>query len=140
MSIYFCDSLEEVFNLEGITNGTEIHNLEELDVSYCDLVKEVIQVKKAVDVEDEGEIIFTKLRKVSLNCLPNLKSFCSTRYAFKFPTSEEISVEECPNMEYLCKGVLSTPMLQGVKRDNSGELVLDLNIAIVNMFKNKVCT
>lgn len=156
LTIYGCESVEEVFNVEGM-NDKEIHdivsssdhslpssksvwtssdmrhiiqNLEELVVTYCDSIKEVIQVKEPVGEEDQVEIVFTKLRKLELSNLKNLISFCSARYAFKFPSLKDIRVSGCRKMEYFCKGVLSTPMLQKLERDDSGEP--DLNTTIHN--------
>ena len=96
-----------------------LHNLEKLEVRMCDSVNEVIQVEIVGNDGHEltdNEIEFTRLKSLTLNYLPNLKSFCSsTRYVFKFPFLETMEVRECRGMEFFCKGVLDAPRLKRVQ-------------------------
>ena len=58
-----------------------------------------------------NDIILSKLKWLSLHCLPRLTSFCSGNYAFEFPSLEQLIVNECPGMKIFSRGVSSTPRL-----------------------------
>lgn len=91
----------------------------------------------------ETEIIFSKLKCLELHYVPNLKSFCSGKYAFQFPSLEKIIVRQCPKLKIFCQGVLSTPELHKVQlaeEDYKGFWAGDLNTTIYQLHENLVLT
>ncbi|KAF2306665.1 hypothetical protein GH714_020240 [Hevea brasiliensis] len=65
--------------------------------------------------ETMEEIVFTKLKTLKLKDLQSLTSFCLGSYTLKFPSLEQVTVVECPNLRIFNPGVLSTPKLQSVE-------------------------
>ena len=111
--------------------------LKELTVRSCDKVKEIVENEGGEATGDE--ILFTKLQKLELSFLPNLKSFCSARYTFKFPCLIEMQVITCPKMEFFCKGDSITERLQRVKMGRYHQCwENDLNTTIQKMFMETV--
>ncbi|CBI34315.3 unnamed protein product, partial [Vitis vinifera] len=120
-----------------------LHNLKQLIVRNCSSVKEVIQVEEIVENEGgeatDDKIVFTKLKKLKLHFLPNLKSFCSARYTFIFPCLTEMQVKRCPEMEIFCKGDSITQRLEKVlMSDHRPCWEIDLNTTIQKMFMETV--
>ena len=116
LEISSCGKLEILFTL---SLAKTLAQLEKLTVGGCYKVKEIVENEGGGDeATDVHEIIFTKLRELDLSDLPILKSFCSATYTFIFPCLTDMSVIECPEMEYFCKGDSITEMLEGVKAGN----------------------
>eukprot|EP00261_Vitis_vinifera_P039659 XP_019080902.1 PREDICTED: probable disease resistance protein At4g27220 isoform X2 [Vitis vinifera] len=106
--------------------------LKELTIEQCKLVKEIVGHEGG---EEPYDIVFSKLQRLRLVNLQSLKWFCSTRCIFKFPSLEQFEVEECPQMEYFCETVPSTPRVKEVKIDDHVEeqfLGCDINTIIHN--------
>ncbi|GLU14830.1 hypothetical protein SLE2022_313770 [Rubroshorea leprosula] len=117
-----------------------LQNLEEIDVEDCQRVGEIIEA------EDEKETITTvgnnetirlglpKLRKLSLQKLPKLKSICTTRGVMVCDSLQSIEIYECPMLNriplylpLLPNGELSLPSsLQEICIESEGwwELLL----------------
>ncbi|XP_031276449.1 probable disease resistance protein At4g27220 [Pistacia vera] len=121
-----CDKLKSILSL-SIARG--LQQLQIIEVTECRIMEEIFSIgtedninnnegyKMEVTDEDvtEEEIIFGKLKRLSLSYLPNLSSLCSGNGTFKFPSLEEVIVKGCPNMKIFSPGVLSTPSLHKVK-------------------------
>ena len=103
-----CGNLEIVFTLSMVK---KLVKLEEVTVEDCDKVKEIVENEEG-EAAMVDEIVFTKLQTVRLGNLPNLKSFCSATYTFRFPCFTHIWVRKCHEMEFFCKGDLITPSLE----------------------------
>ena len=91
-------------------------------------------------ITDGIEIEFNTLNSLSLLNLPDLESFCSAKYTFRFPSLEKIAVEGCSKMECFCNGVLYTPRLEyeGIGYDLQEYWESDLNTSIYKMFMDQV--
>ncbi|KAJ9691580.1 hypothetical protein PVL29_013692 [Vitis rotundifolia] len=112
--------------------------LKMLIIRKCHMMKEI--VGNEGDEPTYHKIEFTRLTTLKLDCLPNLKSFCSTRYTFQFPSWETMMLVKCPKMEFFCKGVLDTPRLKCVQMGyHFFELCwkCDLNTTIHTKFMNQ---
>ncbi|XP_058000535.1 uncharacterized protein LOC110653207 [Hevea brasiliensis] len=143
-------------------SSASFQNLTTLDVWKCNglvglltsstaksLVRLTIMIIKECDglkavVANEGEeskedIIFSKLESLEFDCLPSLISFCSADHSFKFPSLTEVIVKQCPKMQVFSKGVLSTPRLLGVEKDNQWHWNGNLNAAVQQLFAETVC-
>ena len=112
--------------------------LKELTIEQCKLVKEIVGHEGG---EEPYDIVFSKLQRLRLVHLQSLKWFCSTRCIFKFPSLEQFEVKGCPQMEYFCETVPSTPRVKEVKIDDHAEehfLGCDINTIIHNTALEKV--
>ena len=126
-----------LINLVSPSMAKRLVQLKELTVRSCDKVKEIVENEGGEATGDE--ILFTKLQKLELSFLPNLKSFCSARYTFKFPCLIEMQVIKCPKMEFFCKGDSITERLQRVKMGRYHQCwENDLNTTIQKMFMETV--
>ncbi|XP_031252473.1 uncharacterized protein LOC116110383 isoform X1 [Pistacia vera] len=112
--------------------------LEKMIIEDCELMVEI--VANTGDVEKD-EIVFSKLKSLSLFNLESLRSFCSGNHTFKFPALEEMTVKKCPKMNTFSRGVLNTPKLAKVKETWYAEEKHwegDLNTTIHHLFKKAV--
>ncbi|KAF2294862.1 hypothetical protein GH714_024599 [Hevea brasiliensis] len=105
-------------------------------IKECDGLKEVVANEGEESKED---IIFSKLESLEFDCLPSLISFCSADHSFKFPSLTKVIVKQCPKMQVFSKGVLSTPRLLGIEKDNQWHWNGNLNAAVQQLFAETVC-
>ena len=134
-----CESLINL--LTPSTTKRLVQQLRKLIIQRCNKVKEIFVGNEGDEPITNGiEIEFTTLNSLSLLYLPNLESFCSARYTFRFPSLEEIEVAGCSKMECFCNGVLYTPRLEYERiwypLQNYWES--DLNTSIYKMFMKQV--
>ncbi|KAK2640390.1 hypothetical protein Ddye_028185 [Dipteronia dyeriana] len=150
LQVWYCDSL-----IHLMSPSASFQNLTVLEVKYCrnltnfitsSTAKSLVQLiqmsilncKKMTEVVGnqgviEDRIIFSKLKSLSLQFLPNLRSFCSVNSTLEFPSLEELTMTGCPRMKNFSQGVSSTPTLRKIEINwNSIELYSesDINNAI----------
>ncbi|KAK3200436.1 hypothetical protein Dsin_023851 [Dipteronia sinensis] len=129
--VWSCNGLK---NMMTSSTAKSLVQLREMEIEYCKSMIEV--VAKEGDVT-EDEIVFGKLRTLTLADLPSLSCFCSGNYSFELPSLEQLTVKGCPEMKYFSSRDVTTPILQKVKRDWSDgrEYTLegDLNTTIQQM-------
>ncbi|KAJ4721511.1 Disease resistance protein [Melia azedarach] len=87
--------------------------LRELHILGCDMITGVVAADEGDEATDY-EIVFSQLKELHLLGLESLANFCSTNSILKFPSLEELVVENCPKMKSFSGGELSTPKLQKV--------------------------
>ncbi|XP_044499724.1 probable disease resistance protein At4g27220 isoform X2 [Mangifera indica] len=134
LNVRCCDGL---IDLVSSSTAKSLVRLEQLRLSRCKMMEEVVSSEGGTKVE---EIVFDKLKLLSLVNLKNLTSFCSGNYIFKFPALEELIVWECHNMKTFFEGVLSVPSLRKVKQelyDKLGCWEGDLNTTIQFLHRKK---
>ena len=133
LEISECDGLETF-----VSSSVSFQNLTKLKVSKCQglislltssTAKSLLRLKKMKIFECEGmtdivsnegseagdEITFSQLKSLVLRCLRSLTSFNSGNCKIIFPSLEKLTVIECPQLKNFSNGVISTPMLKGVK-------------------------
>lgn len=133
IEITCCNGLK---NLITIATAQSLVKLTSLKVKDCKSLEEVITGVENVD------IAFISLQVLTLECLPSLKRFCSSKCFLKFPLLEKVVVRECPYMKIFSEGNTSTPNLRKVKiAENKKESFWkrNLNDTIQKMFEDKVC-
>ncbi|KAK6272603.1 hypothetical protein POUND7_009686 [Theobroma cacao] len=99
-------------NIVASSTAKSLVQLTRMSIRECNKVTEII-----VDDEEEEtpkEIIFSNLVCLELNGLPSLLYFSSGSSALKFPSLEDVTVKQCPNLRYFHWGELSTPKLHKV--------------------------
>ncbi|XP_058089298.1 disease resistance protein At4g27190-like [Magnolia sinica] len=85
-----CEKLRSLFSSSMVE---QLHQLKELDISYCFQMKEIIEGDKLPHNS------FPKLRILKLDALLDLESICSQR--FMFISLEEMEVISCPKLKKL---------------------------------------
>ncbi|XP_015688069.1 disease resistance protein RPS2-like isoform X2 [Oryza brachyantha] len=76
--------------------------LEQLDVSCCNKMKQLVHIKNNINMEVRDEMPiqgFQRLRILQLNSLPSLENFCNCR--LEFPSLEYFDVFACPKLKKL---------------------------------------
>ncbi|TYH00682.1 hypothetical protein ES288_A10G298600v1 [Gossypium darwinii] len=131
LRVWFCD---DFLNIGA--SSVSFRNLTTLEVSYCKMMINVVtpsvvenlvqltamRVSHCIEmteiVANEGDyhqtIVVSKLKCLLLSNLQSLTSFCSGSYTFNFPCLENVVVAMCPKLKIFSEGVLSTPQLQRV--------------------------
>lgn len=127
---------EKMINLVTPLVGKSLVRLTTMTITDCFAMTEIVASEE--DGVTNYEISFSNLKCLKLVRLKNLASFCSGNRTFRFPCLEELIVENCPSLKIFCKGVLSTPLLQKVKKerfhDDGGHRDGDLNTTIQLMY------
>ncbi|KAK3206080.1 hypothetical protein Dsin_020126 [Dipteronia sinensis] len=126
-------------NLLAVSVAKSLVQLSRLKIKECKVIEKIV-THDWVD-ETEDMIIFNQLKYLELHCLPRLTSFCSEKYVVKFPSLQQVVVEQCQNMKIFSHGALSTPRLhklQITEADEEGNWEGDLNTTIQKMFKKMV--
>ena len=129
-----------------VPSSISFQNLESLEVCKChglsclvtpSVAKSLVRLWKLVITEcnkmteivsDDGgdeaghEISFSRLGRLELHSLPNLKGFNLSNRSMRFPLLKDVIVSGCPELKIFSNGVLSTPRLTEVEqaKDNNG--------------------
>ncbi|XVF56477.1 hypothetical protein PTKIN_Ptkin06aG0124200 [Pterospermum kingtungense] len=128
----------EMLNLVTSLAVQSLVQLEKMTIRECLSLKEIVG-----DGGHEGtdDIVFSNLKFLELQHLPNLTSFCSGNHTFEFPSLEQVIVSQCPELKFFCRGVLYAPLLRRVQvsnKDDKGPWVGDLNSTIQQLYAEKV--
>ncbi|KAJ8760387.1 hypothetical protein K2173_015054 [Erythroxylum novogranatense] len=106
LEVSYCDRLTHLITP---TTAKSMGQLVRMKISECQTLREIVTAKKG---EAEDEIVFRQLAYLELNCLPRLSCFCSGNQTFSFPSLENASVKDCPEMNRFSSGALSMPKLR----------------------------
>lgn len=105
-----CSRLSSLFSASTAKSLTQLTSM---TVSECERLSVIVENYDGEEAKEE--ICFYKLTYLALHCLPRLTSFCSMHHSFTFSSLQTLIVMQCPQMEYFCPGVLSTPKLEKVQ-------------------------
>ena len=97
-----------------------MQNLEQIEVYHCEHLEEIIGGAEASDDEVEEEAkeivkIFPRLRNLTLQYLPELKTICSSSNVILCDSLNSIEIYKCPKLKrlplslHLIDGELSSP-------------------------------
>ncbi|XP_054780781.1 uncharacterized protein LOC129288292 [Prosopis cineraria] len=123
-----------------ITSSTarSLVKLTTMKISNCYSLEQVVAEEKD---ESAYEISFSSLENLELECLPNMRRFCSTNCVLNLPLLERVVVKQCPRMTIFSVRDTSTPMLQNILSKEEDEKMYwegDLNRTIKKMFMDMV--
>lgn len=121
------------------STARSLSQLTRFEIAECEMLDEIVGSEGD---EIEAEIGLSRLKHLELHCLSKLKRFCSGNAAFSFPCLEEVTVRECPEMDYFVEGELSTPNLESVlTTEDESEWCWEgnLNATIQKLFNKTVC-
>ncbi|KAH9670286.1 Disease resistance protein [Citrus sinensis] len=129
---------KKLTNLVASSAAQSLVALVKMQVFGCRAMTQV--VKSEGNQLAREEIVFNKLKMLSLLDLDSLTSFCSGNYIFKFPSLEVLFVVGCPKMNIFTTGELSTPPRVDVMYRNRGAPCWDgdLNTTIQQLHRVKV--
>ncbi|XP_077228770.1 disease resistance protein At4g27190-like [Tasmannia lanceolata] len=121
LQLWGCEKLRKLFSWRRI-NLQQLPNLQELSVSYCGKLKEIIvneeekvdQLQHDDDDDDALPLLLPKLRRLNLRFLPQLGSICKG-VSLAFPALEEIEVDSCPNIKRFPVGIKKAPNLRKIR-------------------------
>ncbi|XP_050245316.1 uncharacterized protein LOC126693402 [Quercus robur] len=138
LEVWDCNSLTYLFSP---SIAKLLVMLEKIEVGDCKKIEEILA--RAGEEEKEKDVLFDKVNSIVLHNLPNLKCFCSETNALKWPSLEEITVNECPSLSTFIPSNLNTPKLEGVynafswEKERTCHWKGDLNATIEHIFKGK---
>ncbi|MED6204292.1 hypothetical protein PIB30_007763, partial [Stylosanthes scabra] len=93
-----CNCLESIFSVP--VAKTLENNFEELVVSNCFLLREIVAKEEAANSETSGpEFSFLKLATIKFSTLPKFKAFYPGTCEIKFSALNNLSVEQCDWLE-----------------------------------------
>ncbi|KAL5823718.1 hypothetical protein ACOSQ4_021618 [Xanthoceras sorbifolium] len=108
LTVWRCKRL---ISLVSSSTAKTLVQLEEMGIVHCDVMTEIVANE---DVKEDN-IIFSKLKRLSLFGLSSLTSFCSANYTLNFPSLKDLYLSECPKMKFFSSGVAHVPMLQQIE-------------------------
>ncbi|CAA2974652.1 disease resistance At4g27190-like [Olea europaea subsp. europaea] len=109
-----CKSLKCLFSP---SMASSLVALDILEVSNCASIEEIIGKEEEgtsnIKIVEgmETKIVFPNMKHLVLKNLPSIQMFCSQNYELSFPSMENLTVEQCPNMTKLSPRPLSAPKL-----------------------------
>ncbi|KAL5825459.1 hypothetical protein ACOSQ3_021522 [Xanthoceras sorbifolium] len=109
LRVHHCNRL---INFVSSSTAKSFVQLKEMKITSCEMMTEVVADEGA---EMEEEIKFIKLKSLELDNLSRLTKFCSGNYNFSFPSLEQLSVYECPNMNIFSLKAPTTPKLREIR-------------------------
>ncbi|KAJ4721754.1 Disease resistance protein [Melia azedarach] len=122
-------------NVMTSSTAKSLVRLRIMRIHWCSQLTEIVATSNEDEAKDH-EIVLRELTELQLCYLESLTIFCSANCILKFPSLEEITVENCPKMKSFSGGKLSTPRLQKVKEhewEHMGCWKGDLNTTIQHL-------
>ncbi|XP_044482456.1 uncharacterized protein LOC123208895 isoform X2 [Mangifera indica] len=129
LRVHHCNGMQ---NLMTSSTAKSLVCLESLSIHKCEMMVEVLATEG--DIEN-GEIVFKKLKYLSLGGMESLTHFYSGNYTLKFPFLEDLEVDGCSKMKTFSRGGLSMP---GLLRVNFKDCSSDRN-SVTQQLQNGVC-
>ncbi|KAJ4721510.1 Disease resistance protein [Melia azedarach] len=114
LTVLICHGLTSIVTCSA---AKSLVQLRKMSIRSCDGLTEIVAADEGDETKDY-EINFSQLKELDLFNLVRLTSFCSANCTLKFPSLEELNVEDCRKMKSFCGGEISTPKLQKVKLQN----------------------
>ncbi|CAK9323731.1 unnamed protein product [Citrullus colocynthis] len=141
LTTLWVDNCNEMMNLFESSVAKNLVNLGSMVISKCRRISCIVIAEGGGGVgEDEETISFNKLHYLRLNDLGELLSFHPEKCRLKFPSLEELRIEDCPEMKTFSYGILTTPKLAYVHIEER-EIPLSpaegLNVIIRRRWKDK---
>ncbi|KAK2640398.1 hypothetical protein Ddye_028193 [Dipteronia dyeriana] len=133
MEVGRCSSL---INIGTSSAAKSLVQLTQMTIRWC---KNIIEVVGNHGDVTEDEIIFPKLKSLSLLFLPSLTSFCSWNVTLQFPSLEELIVDYCRQMKIFSPRVVTTQTLWKVEIESESIEPcpdIDINKAIQQFHEN----
>ncbi|XP_030927939.1 probable disease resistance protein At4g27220 [Quercus lobata] len=142
VAVWNCPKL---ISLLTLSTARTLVQLRKIEIENCERMTEIV-ANQGSEAEAGDEITFNNLTSLRLKNLPSLTAFHLGNRIIKFPSLDEVMVENCPKLKIFCSGVLSTPKLTWVwmegnlrvKKEGDGDG--DLNTTIKEYWEAKLET
>ncbi|KAL9995476.1 putative AAA+ ATPase domain, P-loop containing nucleoside triphosphate hydrolase [Helianthus debilis subsp. tardiflorus] len=106
-----CDLLPYIFTFNTLES---LKQLKELTVRRCKAIQVI--VKEENTGKSSKEVVFPRLEKLQLDHLPNLKGFFLGTNDFRWPSLDNVVIDECPQLMMLTSGQSTTPKLKYIRK------------------------
>ncbi|XP_054780478.1 uncharacterized protein LOC129288118 [Prosopis cineraria] len=123
LQVMYCKRL--TFLMTGSTAKTLVH-LKQLWIRNCGMMEVVVMINEGTP----EEIKFESLEYLEMTFLPSLKSFCSGKHTFVFPSLEMLKVRGCPRMQNFSSGVIIAPTITMEVENETRHCAEDFNTTI----------
>ncbi|XP_022944435.1 probable disease resistance protein At4g27220 isoform X3 [Cucurbita moschata] len=111
LSVEKCNGMMSLFSA---TVAKGLVNLRSIKVRCCREMRCVVAAG-----EEQGGVVFGKLKSVELDLLPELGSFYCGKCRIEFPRLECLIIGRCPLMKAFSYGVVVTPRLDSILMDGA---------------------
>nr|AEB06129.1 Rpp4 candidate R7 [Glycine max] len=81
------------------STAKSLGQLKHMSIRDCQAIQEIVSREGDQESNDE-EITFEQLRVLSLESLPSIVGIYSGKYKLKFPSLDQVTLMECPQMKY----------------------------------------
>ncbi|KAG4377897.1 hypothetical protein GLYMA_18G226850v4 [Glycine max] len=81
------------------STAKSLGQLKHMSIRDCQAIQEIVSREGDHESNDE-EITFEQLRVLSLESLPSIVGIYSGKYKLKFPSLDQVTLMECPQMKY----------------------------------------
>ena len=135
--------VENCPKLISLLTPSTVVQLRKIKIENCERMTEIV-ANQGSEAEVGDEIAFANLIYLGLKNLPSLTAFHLGNRTIKFPSLDQVMVENCPKLKIFYSGVLSTPKLTWVwiegnlrvKKEGDGDG--DLNATIKEYWEAKL--
>ncbi|XP_061345977.1 uncharacterized protein LOC133291694 [Gastrolobium bilobum] len=100
LNVKDCGGLKYLFTSSTVKT---LPKLEKMRIANCVSIEEIV-FTEGEEQDTDNMIIFVQLGELTLDSLPELKSFCSGSSFLHFPTLSEVSITRCQSMKCFCNG------------------------------------
>ncbi|GLT33013.1 hypothetical protein SLA2020_076360, partial [Shorea laevis] len=136
LDVWNCQRMENLFS---VSSSRSLLQLKRMTVRQCYMLTAIIG--NEVDGTEDLVIDFWNLGYLKLECLTRLARFCSGKFIFKFPSLEQLIVNQCPELKIFCGSAPNTPKLKQVQSIGEEDKQFwkgNLNTTIQQMYTKKV--
>ena len=114
LKLYDCNSLEEVFEIQGTNNVEESHDIAAAELMTLKL-RNLEKVKHVWSMDPQGIITFVKLCTITIKGCSSLKSVFPTSVAKALMQLEMLEIEDCAMVEEIVakeEGIETTTLFE----------------------------
>ncbi|KAF8039046.1 hypothetical protein BT93_B1552 [Corymbia citriodora subsp. variegata] len=98
LKVQNCENLRFVFSS---SMGEALRQLKEIEITSCKMMEKIMDVEEEESEEEAvttNTLQFPMLASLSLEELPNLKTFCYGKYFIHYPSLTKLRISGCPKM------------------------------------------
>ncbi|XAR56273.1 hypothetical protein NMG60_11036690 [Bertholletia excelsa] len=106
MSVTHCNELRK---LAPSFVAESLLRLKQLLIGDCSKMEEAFGKE---EIAEQGRVRFTKLCRLGLVNMPNLRRFCDITHEWILPSLRVVAMSNCPNIYTFSPGLVKTPSLQ----------------------------
>ncbi|KAK9064937.1 hypothetical protein SSX86_016320 [Deinandra increscens subsp. villosa] len=109
VSIIGCDFLPHIFTFSTLES---LNQLKELKVKKCNAIQVIVKEEKTTSSK---VVVFPRLESLQLENLPKLKGFFLGLNDFRFPSLDDVVIDDCPGLIMFTYGESKTKKLKYIR-------------------------